>query len=144
VIFVGAEQSSRTSATSAAEAPPKQARAVRSGARKTAVKTPPAKAVVPREAPAKKAPARKTASKTTETPAPRNAEGVTVPQILAAVPALKAGQWQPLGEIAKVLHDEKLLAKSATTPKLFKKFPHHFELMPAGKPNQVRFIVLQK
>jgi hypothetical protein len=144
VIFVGAEQSSRTSATSAAEAPPKQARAVRSGARKTAVKTPPAKAVVPREAPAKKAPARKTASKTTEAPAPRNAEGVTVPQILAAVPALKAGQWQPLGEIAKVLHDEKLLAKSATTPKLFKKFPHHFELMPAGKPNQVRFIVLQK
>jgi hypothetical protein len=31
--------------------------------------------------------------------------------------------------------------ESATSTKLFKKFPHHFELMPAGKPNQVRFIL---
>ena len=68
-------------------------------------------------------------------------EAITVPRILAAVPNLKAGQWQPLGDVAKVLHDEKLPAKSATSTKLFKKFPHHFELMPAGKPNQVRFIL---
>jgi len=60
---------------------------------------------------------------------------------LAAFPNLKAGEWQPLGDVAKVLHDEKLLAKSATSSKLLKKFPHHFELMPEGKPNKVRYIL---
>lgn len=66
---------------------------------------------------------------------------VTVSQILEAAVNLKMGLWQPLGDVAKVLHDKKLLAKSATSTKLFRKFPHHFELMPAGKPNQVRFIL---
>jgi uncharacterized LabA/DUF88 family protein len=141
VIYVGTEQASRAPAPAAAEELPRPARAARPGARKTVVKAPPAKTVATREAAAKKAPARKTSGKRSEVPAQRTAEGVTVPQILAAVPGLNAGQWLPLGEIAKVLHDEKLLAKSATTTRLFRKFPHHFELMPAGKPNQVRFTV---
>lgn len=60
--------------------------------------------------------------------------------IVSALPNLQAGQWLPLGEVAKVLHDKKLLAKSATSTKLFRKFPEHFELLPVGKPNKVRFI----
>ncbi len=98
-----------------------------------AVKTPTTKPATAKKAVAKKVPVKKTIGTATE--------AVTVPRILAAVPNLNAGQWQPLGDVAKVLHDEKLLAKSATSTKLFKKFPHHFELMPMGKPNQVRFIL---
>lgn len=65
---------------------------------------------------------------------------LTVQKILLAVPNLMAGQWQPLGEVAKLLHDQKLLAKSATSTKLFKKFSDDFELAPPGKPNKVRFV----
>lgn len=87
---------------------------------------------VAKKAAAKKAPAKKaTAAK---------AETLTIQKILLVVPNLKAGQWQPLGEVAKLLHDQKLLAKSATSTKLFKKFAGDFELAPAGKPNKVRFV----
>ena len=144
VIYVGAGQAARTPVAADAQAPPARARAVRPTARKTPAKAALVKVASPREVPAKRAPAKKAVAAPAAAPAPRQADGVTVPEILAAVPGLKAGQWQPLGEIAKILHDVKLLAKNATTTRLFRKFPHHFELMPAGKPNQVRFIVLQK
>lgn len=97
--------------------------------KRAATKSPPVKSVSAKTVAAKKA------VKTSAV------EAVTVPKILAACPNLKAGQWQPLGDVAKVLHDKKLLAKSATSTKLFRKFPHHFELMPEGKPNQVRHIL---
>lgn len=110
---------------------------VRAAAKKVATKVPAAKTASPKPAAkktvAKKVPAKKSAGAASD--------AVTVSKILAAVPNLKAGQWQPLGDVAKLLHDGKLLAKSATSTKLFKKFPHHFELVPAGKPNQVRFIL---
>lgn len=104
---------------------------------KAVTKPPSVKTTSPKPA-AKKTVAKKVSAKKTMGTA---TEAVTLSRILAAVPNLKAGQWQPLGDVAKVLHDEKLLAKSATSTKLFKKFPHHFELMPAGKPNQIRFIL---
>ena len=94
--------------------------------------------------------AKTTAKKTTPKPPAKKVakkakvavtEAVTASKILKAVPNLKSGEWQPLGDVAKVLHDDRLLAKSATSTKLFKKFPHHFELMPTGKPDQVRFIL---
>ncbi len=92
---------------------------------------------VAKKAAAKTAPAKKvTAKKATEA----KPETLTVQKILKAVPNLKSGQWQPLGEVAKLLHDQKLLAKSATSTKLFKKFASDFELAPAGKPNKVRFV----
>lgn len=134
VIYVGGGQIDRPNVP---EAKPVAAIAVRAAAKKAATKSPASKTVSPKPAAAKKAVAKKVPAKKTAGAA---TEAVTVPRILAAVPNLKAGQWQPLGDVAKVLHDEKLLAKSATSTKLFKKFPHHFELMPAGKPNQVRFI----
>lgn len=87
---------------------------------------------VAKKAATKKAPAKKATAAKPET--------LTVQKILLVVPNLKAGQWQPLGEVAKLLHDQKLLAKSATSTKLFKKFAGDFELAPAGKPNKVRFV----
>jgi hypothetical protein len=123
--------------TEVAQVFPLKAASVRAAPKKTAVKSPASKATEPKSAAVKKVPAKKVVKKTTGT----TTDAVTVPKILAAVPNLKAGQWQPLGDVAKVLHDEKLLAKSATSSKLFKKFPHHFELTPSGKPNQVRFIL---
>lgn len=137
VIYVGGEQSIRPTVTEVAQLVPVAAASVRAAPKKSVVKSPELKATVPKPSAVKKAPAKKVAKKTTGT----TTDAVTVPKILAAVPNLKAGQWQPLGDVARALHDEKLLAKSATSPKLFKKFPHHFELMPSGKPNQVRFIL---
>jgi hypothetical protein len=66
--------------------------------------------------------------------------GPTVAQILLAVPQLKSGDWLLFRDIAKVLHDKKLLAKNATSPKLFKKFPTQFELEPVDKPQKVRWM----
>lgn len=136
VIYVGGDQVVRPAAV-VAEAMPVSTMPVCAVPKTTVAKTPTVKTAASKPVAAKKAPAKKAAKKTAGT----TAEAVTVPQILVAVPNLKAGQWQPLGDVAKVLHDEKLLAKSATSTKLFKKFPHHFELMPTGKPNQVRFIL---
>lgn len=85
--------------------------------------------------PAPKEPARKTAAK----PA-ASADGLTVPRILVAVPALEAGVWLPLGDVAKALRDGELLGKSALSTKLFKKFPKHFELRPDRQPNEVRLL----
>lgn len=137
VIYVGCDQSNRPALTEVAQVIPVAAASVRAAPKEIAVKSPASKAATPKPAAVKKAPAKKVAKKTTGTAT----NAVTVPKILAAVPNLKAGQWQRLGDVAKLLHDEKLLAKSATSPKLFKKFPHHFELTPSGKPNQVRFIL---
>nr|WP_315465212.1 NYN domain-containing protein [uncultured Rhodoferax sp.] len=135
VIYVGGTQVERPRT---AEPKPVATTPVRVAAKKVATKPPVVKTASPKPAAAKKAAVKKVPTKKNTGAA---SDAVTVPRILAAVPNLKAGQWQPLGDVAKVLHDEKLLAKSATSTKLFKKFPHHFELMPAGKPNQVRFIL---
>lgn len=129
VVYVGAAQVARPRRVDVQSA---AVPTVRAAAKKAATKAPAVKTAAAKKVVAKKVPAKKSTGAASA--------AVTVPQILAAVPHLKAGQWQPLGDVAKLLHDQKLLAKSATSTKLFKKFPHHFELMPAGKPNQVRFI----
>lgn len=94
-----------------------------------------------KKAPAKKAP---TAKKAPAKPAPKTtakpADPITKDMILAAIPKLRTGEWLHISDAAKVLHDKKLLGKNASSPKLFKRFPDHFELQPARQPNQVRFI----
>lgn len=133
VIYVGNDQAERPSRTVDAATPTDVLAPIKkTTAKKSAVKTSAPKPPAAKKTPAKKA-VKKTVIKTVET--------VTVSKILTAVPNLSTGQWQALGEVAKLLHDEKLLSKSATSTKLFSKFPHHFELMPAGKPNQIRFIL---
>ncbi len=135
VIYVGGDQVDQPKVI---EAKPMATAPVRLATKKAATKSPVVKTSIPKPAAAKKAVAKKAPAKKTTGAA---TDAVTVPKILAAVPNLKTGEWQPLGDVAKVLHDEKLLAKSATSTKLFKKFPQHFELMPEGKPNKVRFIL---
>ncbi|MBP8229762.1 MAG: NYN domain-containing protein [Xylophilus sp.] len=100
---------------------------------------------IARPAPAKKAPAKKVAVKKSM-PVVKKSTGaevatVTVDAILTIAPALVTGQFQHLSDVGKLLHDAKLLSKNATSPKLFKKFPHHFELSPLKQPNKVRFIL---
>ena len=109
-------------------------------------------APAPRSEPVHKTPVRKAAAKKAApakkvaTPAAAKrvavaADQVTVRQILEHAPSLKSGQRQPLGEIVKLLHDAKLLGKNAMSTKLFKKFPDHFELLPAKQPNGVRYLL---
>ena len=135
VIYVGSEQVEPPQVPDIKPPSPPPVRvATKSVAVKaSAVKTAKPKSVTATKSVANKVPAKKTVGTTTE--------AVTVARILSAVPNLKTVQWQPLGDVAKLLHDKKLLAKSTSSTKLFKKFPHHFELTPAGKPNQVRFIL---
>lgn len=90
--------------------------------------------------PATKAPEKKTSVKQVAKKTTAAKPVVTPKTILAAVPNLQTGQWLPLGDVAKILHDKKLLAKSATSSKLLRKFPEHFELLPTAKPNKVRVI----
>lgn len=94
-----------------------------------------------KKAPAKKTPAAKKApAKAAPKPAAKPADPVTKDMILAAVPKLRTGEWLHISDAAKLLHDKKLLGKNASSPKLFKRFPDHFELQPARQPNQVRFV----
>ena len=109
-------------------------------AKKTASKVS-AKSATPKsnEKPATKAVAPKKAA----TPAKnvtQTASTITVEQILLAAPALASGQWTGLSDVAKKLHDAKLLGKNTSSPKLFAKFPTHFELKPVSRPNTVRLI----
>jgi NYN domain len=135
VIYVGNIQC-ESLATTVENASPTVVAPLQSAHKKAAAKQPKTKATQPKAAPAKKAPTKKAATKTARAPIDK----VSVQQILAAIPKLKIGEWLRLSEVAKPLHDEKLLAKSAASTKLFKKYPHHFELTPLKQPNQVRYI----
>lgn len=109
--------------------------------KKAAVKKTPAKKVVAKKAPAKKAAAKKTLLSAGEKVGNRPLD-VAVSHILNAVPALKTGQPQPLGDVVKLLHDAKVLGKSASSTKLFKKFPGEFEVS-LKSPHQVRYLLPQ-
>jgi NYN domain len=103
-------------------------------------KTTPRK-IAAKKTPAKTAPAKKAAAKkTVEQKTDNSTNAITVQQILHAAPSLRTGQPQRLGDIAKALHDAKLLGRNATSTKLFKKFPQHFEMSPAKQPNQVCYL----
>ena len=133
---------------------------VRAATKKASIKKTPATKTPKVDTPAKKVAAKKVASKTTaaqkavvsQTPVKKaepavannvasQTRKVDVDAILKAVPALKTGQPQHISAVTKALHDEKLLGKNASSPKLFKKFPFHFELLPAEQPNTVQYIL---
>lgn len=61
-------------------------------------------------------------------------------RILAAVPELTRGDKLELGIAAEQLRAGQLLARSATSTKLFKKFPDHFALTPERQPNKVQYV----
>ena len=107
-------------------------------AKKIAAPKPAAKKAVAKKVAAVKTPAKKAAAP--KKPTVDIASKVSVQHILAAVASLRSGQPHALGEVAKALHDARLLGKNTASTKLFKKFPHHFELSPAKQPNQVRYL----
>lgn len=124
VIYVG--RNTRAEAVPAkAPPPPKKAATAPASAKKS----PPKKAPAAKKTAAKAAPA---------TPANK----FTTDMVLQAVPKLRTGDWLPISDAARALHDQKLLSKSASSVKVFKRFPTHFELKPAKQPNQVRYLVL--
>jgi hypothetical protein len=144
VVYVGHAASARRSSPSPAPvAAPAKARrsppAAAPAAKAAAKKAPAKKAAVRKEEPVAPPAPKVVARKASAKPAAPT-DGLTVPRILAAVPALEAGAWQPLGEVAKALRDGGLLGKSALSTKLFKKFPEHFELRPGKQPNEVRLV----
>ena len=103
--------------------------------KKVALKKSAAKATTTKSTPAKKVATKKVVAKKLSL----TINHVTALQIVAAVPKFKTGEWLRLGEVAKILHDEKLLAKSVSSTKLFKKHPLYFALTPEKQPNQVRY-----
>jgi uncharacterized LabA/DUF88 family protein len=133
VLYVGEDKDDRPTTLDTKPALTPRVRATAKGvaAKSQAAKVTPPKPPVPKQSGAIAAAAKKSVSAAKE--------ALTVEIILAAVPNLQTGQWQPLGEVVKVLHAAKLLSRSATSTKLFKRFPEAFELAPTDKPNQVRF-----
>lgn len=122
---------------------------------------PPARTAVakPVEKAAAKAPARRPAAKTERKPraaaSPPKREAAAAPaparvavsaalpkgveEVLAACPELRQGGTVRLNGVAKSLHDHGILKKNGKTTSLFKKLVPHFELVPADKPESVRF-----
>ncbi len=149
VILVGQEQALHGAQLLAAPAPA-LALVLPATARKTATKKSsaakaPAKKAAVKTTAAKKLPASKAAVKKASSaaakPAADKMKNVDVKAILKAVPALQTGQPLAINAVAKALHDDKLLGKSASSTKLFKKFPQHFEMLPSEKPNTVQYIL---
>lgn len=62
-----------------------------------------------------------------------------VEQILNAVPSLREGRELELGIVAERLRTAGLLGKNAASTRLFGKHKAHFVLVPAGKPNRVKY-----
>lgn len=85
-------------------------------------------------APAKRAPAK--AAKPVAPPAlPAEVEAV-----LAACPALRQGATMQLNAAGQALQESGLLSRSGRPSALFKRLGSHFEMLPPGKPAQVRFV----
>ena len=61
---------------------------------------------------------------------------------LGVVPGLASGNRVELGVAAEALRKEKLLSKSASSTRLFGKFPELFDLTPSKQPNSVRYAVV--
>ena len=68
-------------------------------------------------------------------PLPREVQAV-----LDACPALQRGELVRLNGVAESLRDAGILKKNSKSTSLFKKIASHFELLPADKPETVRFL----
>jgi uncharacterized protein (TIGR00288 family) len=96
------------------------------------------KAAAKKRAPAAKK--RKAAPVPAAEPAALPALPEEVLRILEVVPALRAGQRIELNVAVEGLRGAKLLSKSASSQKLFKKHPELFMLSPEKQPNKVQYI----
>jgi uncharacterized protein (TIGR00288 family) len=89
---------------------------------------------------AAKRPARARRTKAQEAAPPPPVLPDDVLRILDAVPELLRGDRVELNHAAERLRGAKLLGKSASSPKLFKKFPELFLLTPEKTPNKVQYV----
>lgn len=87
-----------------------------------------------------KRPARARRAKAQEVAPPAPMLPDDVLRILDAVPELLRGDRVELNHAAERLRGAKLLGKSASSPKLFKKFPELFLLTPEKTPNKVQYV----
>jgi uncharacterized protein (TIGR00288 family) len=62
----------------------------------------------------------------------------SVQSVLACLPELAAGQGLALNVAVQRLREAQLLGKNSSSLKLFAQLGDHFDLLPAGKPTQVR------
>ena len=83
--------------------------------------------------------ARAVVASTTPTQPPRQPLPEDIRRILAVLPQLMGGSPLELGIAAERLRFEGLLAKSAPSTKLFKKYPDFFMLTPERQPNKVQY-----
>lgn len=148
VILVGQEQALHEAQLAGADAHPLDAPVLVAVTKKRAAKKAPVKKVVAKKVVThtttvkKEHPGKaelKKARPSAKDDAITKSKNVDVDAILLAVPALRTGQPQPISAVAKALHDAQLLGKNSASPKLFKKFPLHFELSPTEKPNTVQY-----
>ncbi|MGJ7511958.1 NYN domain-containing protein [Variovorax sp. GT1P44] len=97
----------------------------------------------PKEAPAAKRAVR-APRRTKAAAAPKGAPAPVLPddviRILDAVAELGVGNKVELNVAAERLRAAKLLGKSASSPKLFKKYPELFLLTPEKTPNKVQYV----
>ncbi len=151
--------------TAAKKAPAAKSATGRTAATKTtATKSTAAKTAAAKTPAAKKAPARKTAAKKAAAPAAAEAATVEAPPapapasvaaaalpskppartaataeaVLARLPELAAGQTLALNTAVQRLREAGLLGRNTSSLKLFSQLGEQFELLPAGKPSQVR------
>jgi len=95
------------------------------------------------KAPARKAPAarkRKAAAAPVPAPKPEPDLPEEVLRILEVVPSLRGGLRVELNVAVEGLRSAKLLSKSGSSQKLFKKHPELFVLSPEKQPNKVQYI----
>ncbi|VWX58260.1 conserved hypothetical protein [Burkholderiales bacterium 8X] len=101
-------------------------------------------AAAPRAPAAQAAPRPRAARKTRRSKAPDLPPAPELPEdvlrILEAIPELAGGGKMELNQAAEQLRAEKLLGKSASSLKLFKKHPELFELSPQQKPHKVQYV----
>ena len=69
---------------------------------------------------------------------PAARSGVTLNAVLGCLPELNAGQGLPLNVAVQRLREAQLLGKNNSSLKLFAQFGDRFDLLPPGKPSQVR------
>ena len=91
-----------------------------------------------RAAPAKRPAASRAKAGQPAPPAPVLPEEVQ--QILEALPELRNGERMELNQAAESLRAEKVLSRSASSPKLFKKYPEWFLLTPEKQPSKVQYL----
>ena len=80
--------------------------------------------------------AHKPRSASRQGPGPRG--GVSVQAVLACLPELTAGQGLALNVAVQRLREAQLLGKNSSSLKFFAQLGDAFDLLPLGKPTQVR------